>query len=196
MTNVHCVTARATLKDAPLNTPILEQGRPTQELWDAIYHYARCPDCRPMGLAEIRGKSMSCEEAIMAAVEGRDLLYDTANGVCTTLREVAAHEHIYGITPMKDIEGKPVCCNPRSVLAGLVDLGVDTHPCAHKVCSQVRRIWMDAPLSAHYDGDKEAAHGIEWTLTIAQEAGWDIDPLVQMAPVAKLGKFQQLLLPA
>lgn len=191
--NAECVSARAILKEVSLDTSVLEANRPELTTWEAIRHYADCRTCRPLGLAEIRGQALRCEEAISTAVAGKDLLYQAGNNTCTTIRDVMAHEHIYGITPIKLVRGNAVHCTPKSVLTGLVDPGMDTHPCRCAVCSEVRPIWMDAPLSAHYDGDEEAEHGTEWTIAIAEKARWNIYPLIAAAPVEKLGKFQQLL---
>lgn len=194
MTDERCATARAILKDAPLDTSILYTSKPEQRLWDAITHYAWCPACRPMGLATICNNEMRCEEAVQVAIAGKDLLFTVGNATCRTLKDVMAHEHIYGVTVIKEgTDGKQIFCLPKQVAEGTVDPGIDTHPCPCQVCSQVRHIWMSALLHAAYDDGDEAAHGVEWTLGFAEKEGWNIRPLLEAAPPDKLGRFRALL---
>jgi hypothetical protein len=183
MTLMTCAEASRILHDAGLGAPVSPPENIPQRLLEAETHYAKCPRCRPAGLAVIF-KPLTCREAIAACVRGTALLYSIDD--CLTLGEVLAHEHVYGVHTIREDDGVPI--SPK------FGEGI-SQACSEPVCSRVRAIWFNAPLSSHYDGDDELAHGIEQALDIAKKAGWDMNPLITAAPVPRLGKHQQLNLP-
>jgi hypothetical protein len=139
----------------------------------ALAHYADCPACRPAGLAAIMlpAGRMDCHEAIRVALGNSSLLYSFMSSGIKTLREVVAHEHIYGVHTYRERDGQMIDPNPK--FGGELEKA-----CRELVCSRTRDIWNNAPLCSHYDGDKELERGPYLVLKLASEARWQLEPLV------------------
>lgn len=170
-----CTSAALTLRtlDAGIDFSAIEKGALGLEARDALRHYANCPTCRPAGLASVMlpAGRMECQEAIRVALGNSSLLYSFMSSGIRTLREVLAHEHIYGVHTYRERDGLMIDPNPK--------FGGDLEKaCRERVCNGTCAIWNHAPLCSHYDGDNELERGPYEVLKLASEAGWPLDPLI------------------
>lgn len=166
-----CQAAAALLRRLDLDTEYAHVQDATA--CEAICHYAECPTCRPTGLAAIMlpAGRMECSEAIRIALGNSSLLFSFMSSGIRTLREVVAHEHIYGVHTYRERDGHMIDPNPK--FGGNLE-----QACRERVCSGTRDIWNHAPLCSHYDGDNEVTRGPCEVLKLASDAGWPLDPLI------------------
>lgn len=177
-----CSEACAILRSLPLECSVQKEDV-SGKVYEAQRYYAECHMCRPQGLANILGRKLTCQKAVEVVIGGADLLYDIER--CMTLRDVLAHEHVYGPHVVEHVRGRDILSSPR--------FNGGQGACTEKVCSDVANIWNSAPLCSHYDGDDEVKYGVEWSLDAAKAAGWNITPLVDVAEAKgrRIGKHTQ-----
>ena len=151
--------------------PAIEAGSFGMEACEALRHYAKCPTCRPQGLASMMlpAGRMACQEAIRVALGNSSLLFSFMSSGFKTLREVIAHEHIYGVHTYRG--GRFV--DPKYAYGA-------ERSCCEPVCRKTRDIWNLAPLCSHYDGDRELEYGPTRVLALAKKSGWNLEPLMAM----------------
>ena len=120
--------------------------------------YGGCLPCKEVGLSKILSKEISCQEAIETWAKKPGPFYH-GNDV-QTLTEILALEHIWG-------RKVPTTEKEREIVVMAVHDNIDN--CKKKPCTALMSYWRGVPLSLFYDGEKEIAKQIPFTIELFKE---------------------------
>ncbi len=164
-TGLSCKEAQLVLKVMPFRENIREMN---EEAKSVRKHYAQCDGvCIERGLGRITERNIYCREALEIWASKPGPLYLCID--VETLEEMLAVEHLWGRS-----------CKGFNAYFGTKFHDPHYEACEENPCRALQYYWQHAPLSSHYDGERETAGEIPFLIKVFIDNGWPIDKLLEI----------------